>query len=63
VKPGQKRERYFWRVGWNHRLASGCQITDEAIRQLKKENAASIIYELIEEQGVEVASGNLPQGL
>jgi hypothetical protein len=61
VKPTQKPERYdwrrdYWRSGWRHRLASGHQITDEAIRQLKEQpNAASIIYELIEAVGVEVA--------
>jgi len=61
VKPGQKPEkdwwrRYYWRGGWEDRLAKGHQITDEAIRQLKKEpNAESIIYDLIEAVGVEVA--------
>jgi len=57
LKQGQKPERY-WLAGWQHRLRG--QISDEAIRQLKQEpNAASIIYELVEELGVEVARETL----
>jgi hypothetical protein len=53
VTPAQKPERY-WGPGWRYRPIR--QITNEAIRQLKEEpNAVSIIYELIDAQGVEVA--------
>jgi hypothetical protein len=54
VKPGQKLARDYWRPGWRYRPIR--HLTNEAIRQLKEEpNAVSIIYELIDVVGVEIA--------
>ena len=53
MNAAQKPEGH-WRAGWRHRLRGS--ITDKAIQELKEEpNAASIIYEILKDHGVDIA--------